>query len=69
MQSSRRSSELEDVNEAPLKRLKLEISQQNPSYIMDSLIDVINELQNVFKTVGSEVIQLPQIVVIGNQVN
>jgi len=36
---------------------------------MESLIPVINKLQDVFKTVGSEVIQLPQIVVIGTQVS
>lgn len=35
---------------------------------MESLIPVINKLQDVFNTVGSETIQLPQIVVIGNQV-
>ena len=35
---------------------------------MESLIPVINKLQDVFNTVGSEVIQLPQIVVIGTQV-
>ncbi|XP_005106583.1 dynamin-1-like protein isoform X1 [Aplysia californica] len=34
---------------------------------MESLIPVINKLQDVFNTVGSESIQLPQIVVIGNQ--
>jgi len=34
---------------------------------MESLIPVINKLQDVFNTVGSEVIQLPQIVVIGTQ--
>ncbi|ESO82305.1 hypothetical protein LOTGIDRAFT_170085 [Lottia gigantea] len=34
---------------------------------MEGLIPVINKLQDVFNTVGSEVIQLPQIVVIGNQ--
>jgi len=36
---------------------------------MESLIPVINKLQDVFNTVGSEVIQLPQIVVIGTQVS
>jgi len=36
--------------------------------MMESLIPVINKLQDVFNTVGSEVIQLPQIVVIGTQV-
>lgn len=34
---------------------------------MEELIPVINKLQDVFNTVGSETIQLPQIVVIGNQ--
>ncbi|KAL1231417.1 Dynamin-1-like protein [Trichinella pseudospiralis] len=34
---------------------------------MESLIPVINKLQDVFNTVGSETIQLPQIVVIGTQ--
>ncbi|XP_059153710.1 dynamin-1-like protein isoform X2 [Physella acuta] len=34
---------------------------------MESLIPVINKLQDVFNTVGSETIQLPQIVVLGNQ--
>ena len=36
---------------------------------MESLIPVINKLQDVFNTVGCEVIQLPQIVVIGTQVS
>ena len=35
---------------------------------MESLIPVINKLQEVFNTVGSETVQLPQIVVIGTQV-
>ncbi|RUS80640.1 hypothetical protein EGW08_011590 [Elysia chlorotica] len=34
---------------------------------MESLIPVINKLQDVFNTVGSETIQLPQIVVVGSQ--
>ncbi|XP_047146365.1 dynamin-1-like protein isoform X1 [Hydra vulgaris] len=34
---------------------------------MDQLIPVINKLQDVFNTVGSEAIQLPQIVVVGTQ--
>eukprot|EP01135_Chromosphaera_perkinsii_P003144 Nk52_evm33s236 gene=Nk52_evmTU33s236 len=34
---------------------------------MDKLIPVINKLQDVFNTVGSEQIQLPQIVVVGAQ--
>ena len=36
---------------------------------MEGLIPVINKLQDVFNTVGSETIQLPQIAVIGNQVH
>ena len=36
---------------------------------MEQLIPVINKLQDVFNTVGSEAIQLPQIVVVGTQVN
>ena len=35
---------------------------------MENLIPVINKLQDVFNTVGSETMQLPQIVVIGTQV-
>ena len=35
---------------------------------MEQLIPVINKLQDVFQTVGREAIQLPQIVVIGAQV-
>ena len=35
---------------------------------MDQLIPIINKLQDVFNTVGSEAIQLPQIVVVGSQV-
>ncbi|XP_072026813.1 dynamin-1-like protein isoform X2 [Amphiura filiformis] len=34
---------------------------------MEALIPVINKLQDVFNTVGADVIQLPQIVVVGNQ--
>ncbi|VDD79825.1 unnamed protein product [Mesocestoides corti] len=34
---------------------------------MESLIPVINKLQDVFNTVGTESLQLPQIVVIGSQ--
>ncbi|XP_073477991.1 dynamin-1-like protein isoform X3 [Aquarana catesbeiana] len=34
---------------------------------MEALIPVINKLQDVFNTVGSDVIQLPQIVVVGTQ--
>ena len=35
---------------------------------MDQLIPVINKLQDVFNTVGTEAIQLPQIAVVGAQV-
>lgn len=35
---------------------------------MEALIPVINKLQDVFNTVGADAIQLPQIVVLGNQV-
>ncbi|MGH0146039.1 UNVERIFIED_CONTAM: hypothetical protein FKN15_020403 [Acipenser sinensis] len=35
--------------------------------IMEALIPVINKLQQVFVTVGAELIQLPQIVVVGSQ--
>ncbi|KAJ8725091.1 hypothetical protein PYW07_016049 [Mythimna separata] len=34
---------------------------------MEALIPVINKLQDVFNTVGADAIQLPQIVVLGNQ--
>jgi dynamin 1-like protein len=34
---------------------------------MEALIPVINKLQDVFNTVGSDAIQLPQIVVLGSQ--
>ena len=49
-----------------------EIAPKKPTLngvIMDSLISVINKLQDVFNTVGSEALQLPQIVVIGSQVS
>ena len=36
---------------------------------METLIPIINRLQEVFLTVGTDVIQLPQIVVVGSQVN
>ena len=36
---------------------------------MEKLIPIINKLQDVFNTVGSEDIQLPQIVVVGSQVH
>jgi len=35
---------------------------------MEALIPVINKLQDVFNTVGTDAIQLPQIVVVGTQV-
>lgn len=35
---------------------------------MEALIPVINKLQDVFNTVGADIIQLPQIVVVGTQV-
>ncbi|XP_048463796.1 dynamin-1-like protein [Rhincodon typus] len=34
---------------------------------MEALIPVINKLQEVFNTVGADIIQLPQIVVVGTQ--
>jgi dynamin 1-like protein len=34
---------------------------------MEALIPVINKLQEVFSTVGSDIIHLPQIVVVGSQ--
>ena len=34
---------------------------------MESLIPVINKLQDIFSTVGTDAIQLPQIVVVGSQ--
>lgn len=36
--------------------------------LMEALIPVINKLQDVFNTVGADIIQLPQIVVVGTQV-
>lgn len=35
--------------------------------LMEALIPVINKLQDVFNTVGADIIQLPQIVVVGTQ--
>lgn len=35
---------------------------------MEALIPVINKLQDVFNTVGSDAVHLPQIVVLGSQV-
>ena len=37
------------------------------SPLMESLIPVINKLQDVFNTVGADAIQLPQIVIVGSQ--
>lgn len=34
---------------------------------MNSLISILNKLQDVFNTIGAENIQLPQIVEVGNQ--
>ncbi|CAF5068022.1 unnamed protein product, partial [Rotaria sp. Silwood1] len=34
---------------------------------MDALIPILNKLQDAFNTVGSDSIQLPQIVVVGSQ--
>ena len=34
---------------------------------MESLIPIINKLQDVFHTIGSDSIELPQIIVIGSQ--
>ena len=34
---------------------------------MESLIPIINKLQDVFSTIGAESIQLPQIIVVGAQ--
>jgi len=39
----------------------------NTSGVMESLIPVINKLQDVFNTVGADAIQLPQIVIVGSQ--
>lgn len=36
---------------------------------METLIPVINRLQEVFVTVGAEIVQLPQIIVVGSQVS
>lgn len=38
-----------------------------PLATMESLIPVINKLQDVFNTVGADAIQLPQIVIVGSQ--
>ena len=36
---------------------------------MDALLPVINKLQDIFNAIGSDAIQLPQIVVVGVQVS
>lgn len=41
----------------------------SPLAAMEALIPVINKLQDVFNTVGADIIQLPQIVVVGTQVS
>lgn len=43
-------------------------TKTNTSGSMETLIPIINRLQEVFLTVGADVIQLPQIVVVGSQV-
>lgn len=35
---------------------------------MEALIPVVNKLQDVFNTVGADILQLPQIAVVGTQV-
>lgn len=40
-----------------------------PKLQMNNLIPVINKLQKVFNAAGTALIQLPQIVVVGMQVN
>ncbi|KAG7281284.1 hypothetical protein CRUP_030967 [Coryphaenoides rupestris] len=42
-------------------------TKTNTSGSMETLIPIINRLQEVFLTVGADVIQLPQIVVVGSQ--
>lgn len=42
--------------------------ERQASKKMEALIPVVNKLQDVFNTVGSDAIQLPQIVVLGSQV-
>ncbi len=39
------------------------------SQLLETLIPVLNKLQDVFNTIGSDTIQLPQIVVVGTQVH
>ena len=49
-------------------RVQQRIFPQNQN-TMESLIPVINKLQDVFNTVGADAIHLPQIVVVGSQVS
>jgi hypothetical protein len=61
-----------DVCVCPVEKKKI-FHQHLPIYyfhcrLMDALIPILNKLQDVFNTVGSENIQLPQIVVVGSQV-
>lgn len=51
-----------------VKKSYLEDSSVLVSALMEALIPVINKLQDVFNTVGADIIQLPQIVVVGTQV-
>lgn len=39
------------------------------SFVMDTLIEIVNKLQDVFNTVDTTSIQLPQIAVVGTQVS
>ncbi|KAG8012787.1 Dynamin-1-like protein [Nibea albiflora] len=43
------------------------VTQRRGNMLMEALIPVINKLQDVFNTVGADIIQLPQIVVVGTQ--
>lgn len=51
-----------------VKKSFVEDSSVQVSALMEALIPVINKLQDVFNTVGADIIQLPQIVVVGTQV-
>ena len=53
------------------KSFSIQLAEGNITKLsnMDQLIPVINKLQDVFNTVGSEAMQLPQIVVVGTQVS
>lgn len=55
-------SKTEPEFSVPKKRVVDRLSE------MEALIPVVNKLQDVFNTVGSDSIQLPQIVVLGSQV-